>query len=129
MIAFALACGPPKQIACDDDDDSLGDIAADADCDGTLTADDCDDGDATINPGAVDGLLVDRDCLDGLDDNSLALSDYSFVGENEGDYAGGKITSAGDVDGDGLDDLLVGAYRNDDGGSDAGKGYLILSGL
>ena len=34
-----------------------------------------------------------------------------------------------DVDGDGLDDLLVGAYGNNDGASDAGKTYLILSGL
>ena len=32
----------------------------------------------------------------------------------------------GDVDGDGLDDLLVGAWGNDDGGSLAGKAYLIL---
>jgi hypothetical protein len=33
------------------------------------------------------------------------------------------------VDGDGLDDLLVGAYGNDDRGSAAGKAYLLLSHL
>jgi hypothetical protein len=32
------------------------------------------------------------------------------------------------VDGDGLDDVLVGAYRDDDGGSDAGAAHLILTG-
>ena len=32
---------------CDDNDDTLGDQANDADCDGSLTADDCDDSDDT----------------------------------------------------------------------------------
>jgi hypothetical protein len=39
------------------------------------------------------------------------------------------VSSAGDVDVDGLDDLLVGASGNDDGGDKAGKAYLILSNL
>ena len=57
----------------------------------------------------------------------LADADYSFVGEAEGDYAGISVSSAGDVDGDGLDDILIGAFINDDGGKDSGKAYLILS--
>ncbi len=32
----------------------------------------------------------------------------------------------GDVDGDGLADILIGAFGNGDGGSAAGKSYLIL---
>jgi formylglycine-generating enzyme required for sulfatase activity len=56
----------------------------------------------------------------------LSSADYSFVGENLGDGAGRSISSAGDVDGDGLDDILVGAYSNDDGAINAGKTYLIL---
>jgi hypothetical protein len=111
---------------CDDTDSASTVVADDADCDGSLTADDCDDADADVYPGAVDGLLADRDCVEGTTDNSLSLADYSFVGENSSDGAGFSVSSAGDVDGDGLDDLLVGAYQNDDGGTYAGKAYLIL---
>ena len=39
---------------------------------------------------------------------------------------GQSVSSAGDVDGDGLDDLLVGASGNGDGDPAAGKAYLIL---
>ena len=56
----------------------------------------------------------------------LSLADYSLVGENRGDMAGVSVSNAGDVDGDGLDDLVVGAKGNDDGGSSAGKAYLVL---
>ena len=56
----------------------------------------------------------------------LSAADYSFVGESSYDYAGISVSRAGDADGDGLDDLLVGADYNDDGGSNAGKAYLVL---
>ena len=56
----------------------------------------------------------------------LSLADYSFIGEDAADQAGISVSSAGDVDGDGLDDILIGARYNDDGGTDAGKSYLIL---
>jgi len=59
-------------------------------------------------------------------DESLGNADAWFVGEAAGDYAGLHVDGAGDVDGDGLGDLLVGAGWNDDGGSDAGKAYLLL---
>jgi hypothetical protein len=43
-----------------------------------------------------------------------------------GDNVGGSVASAGDVNGDGLDDLLVGARGSDAGGIQAGRVYLFL---
>ena len=39
----------------------------------------------------------------------LALADGSVVGENSAGFAGISVDHAGDVDGDGQDDLLIGA--------------------
>ncbi len=55
-----------------------------------------------------------------------ADADHSFLGETAGDRAGISVDAAGDVDGDGLVDLLVGSSREATGGSRAGAGYLIL---
>ncbi len=52
-------------------------------------------------------------------------ADYTFVGE-AGDFAGFSVSSAGDVDGDGLDDILIGAPSEESVGSSSGKAYLIL---
>ncbi len=59
-------------------------------------------------------------------DGNVSTADAVFIGERAGDYAGYCLSSAGDVDADGYDDLLLGAWGNDDGGSDAGAAYLIL---
>jgi len=56
-------------------------------------------------------------------DTSLSLSDASFIGEASGDHAGDRVSSAGDVDADGYDDILIGATHWPSG---AGKAYLIL---
>jgi len=60
------------------------------------------------------------------DGTHLSSADASFVGENSGDRAGHSLAGAGDVDGDGLDDLLVAAPYNDEQGGVAGKVYLVL---
>jgi uncharacterized repeat protein (TIGR01451 family) len=53
-------------------------------------------------------------------------ADASFVGEAAYDHAGYALAGVGDVDGDGYDDFLVGAYQNDESAQDAGKVYLFL---
>jgi hypothetical protein len=62
----------------------------------------------------------------------LSNANASFVGENENDFSGHSISRAGDVNGDGYDDILIGAYSNVEGGGDkdmyyaAGQTYLIF---
>lgn len=58
---------------------------------------------------------------------SLSAADAGFSGEQAGDRAGLAIAGAGDVNGDGLADLLIGAPGNDAGkGAETGKTYLVF---
>ena len=59
-------------------------------------------------------------------DTALSAADASYLGEDGGDEASWALAVAGDVNGDGYDDLLVGAPGSDDGGDDAGQAYLIF---
>ena len=61
----------------------------------------------------------------GIASVDLSSADAIFTSENAGDLAGGSVSSAGDVNGDGYDDILIGAIYNDDGASDAGKVYFF----
>jgi hypothetical protein len=56
-------------------------------------------------------------------------ADAKLVGEVEDDYAGSSTASAGDVDADGLHDILIGATYNDEGGDRAGAAYLVRGGV
>jgi hypothetical protein len=71
-------------------------------------------------------LILGRAAANWGVDFDLSNADASFWGEDAGDYSGFSVASAGDVNGDGLDDFLIGAYRDEDGGSLAGQTYLIL---
>jgi hypothetical protein len=59
-------------------------------------------------------------------DLSLSAADARYTGEAADDYAGHSVSGARDVDGDGFDDLLVGAHYDDAGGTKAGAAYLLV---
>ncbi|MCK5773642.1 MAG: FG-GAP repeat protein, partial [Thermoplasmata archaeon] len=80
-------------------------IGAWGDEDGGLTA-----GQTYLILGKASGWSVDA---------GLSNADASFWGEDAGDYSGFEVAGAGDVNGDGYDDILIGAYGDDDGGSNA----------
>ncbi len=56
-------------------------------------------------------------------------ADAKLVGEVEDDYAGASTAAAGDVDADGLRDILIGATNNDEGAARAGAAYLVHGGV
>ncbi len=53
---------------------------------------------------------------------------FALDGELEADYSGFSVAGAGDVDGDGFADVIVGAFGNDAKGASAGRGYVVLGG-
>ncbi|MBK9648383.1 MAG: FG-GAP repeat protein [Deltaproteobacteria bacterium] len=133
----------------DDEDDSVSDRLtwyADVDGDGygagegTTTCDpaegavsvegDCDDGDAARSPGEFELCddKIDNDC-DGDADGGCPLvlntGDVSFSGGASRDYFGYAVSAGGDANGDGYDDLLVGAYGADTSTTGAGAAYLF----
>jgi len=57
-----------------------------------------------------------------------AVADRVLVGEAAGDNFGISVASAGDVNGDGDDDLIIGAWTNDANGTNAGRAYLFYGG-
>ena len=66
--------------------------------------------------------ILDLSALDGF--NGLMIT-----GVDEGDASGRSVSSAGDVNGDGYDDLIVGAYRADpNGDNSAGETYVVYGG-
>jgi hypothetical protein len=63
------------------------------------------------------------------DDQYIDLAEYTprWVGEADDDAAGFKVSSAGDVDGDGLPDFAIGAgHQHAEFPTEAGKTYLLL---
>ncbi len=57
-----------------------------------------------------------------------AVADLTLTGAAAGDNFGSSVASAGDVNVDGIADLIVGAPFNDAGGTDAGRAYVYYGG-
>ncbi|MFZ1322958.1 MAG: FG-GAP-like repeat-containing protein [Ignavibacteria bacterium] len=55
--------------------------------------------------------------------------DLVMTGATASDIFGTSVSNAGDVNGDGYSDVIVGAPSNDAGGSDAGRAYIYLGGV
>ena len=73
-------------------------------------------------PGIGTGGSVELSGLDGS--NGFVLN-----GVDSGDFAGGSLSGAGDVNGDGVADLLIGADRaSPNGNSSAGESYVVFGG-
>jgi hypothetical protein len=53
-------------------------------------------------------------------------ADAVFSGESAGDNSGSALSGGGDVDGDGIDDLMVGARNESTGAINTGAAYLLL---
>ncbi|HEU0115672.1 MAG TPA: hypothetical protein VFQ80_13390, partial [Thermomicrobiales bacterium] len=62
---------------------------------------------------------IDLSSLDGL-------TGFKLSGAAAGDYSGRSVASAGDVNGDGFADLIVGAHLADPHGSDSGASYVVF---
>ena len=78
--------------------------------------------------------LAAGDALDGALDGSVELARtvtpvdaWKLLGENESARTSWSLSSVGDVDGDGLGDLLVGAPGPDAGADTAGAAYLVAA--
>lgn len=52
---------------------------------------------------------------------------FRIDGVNAGDFSGGSVSNAGDINGDGFDDLIIGAFNADpNGNSAAGVSYVVF---
>lgn len=62
-----------------------------------------------------------------IDLASFAAADgFSITGDVADDRLGRAVSAAGDINGDGIDDLVVGAPYGDNGGNLAGEAYVIF---
>ncbi|GAB5495017.1 MAG: integrin alpha [Phycisphaerales bacterium] len=102
----------------DTDNDSFGFSVSTA---GDVNQDGYDDLIVGAPRGHVNGIAR---VYSGVDGNEL----YTFQGDSPSDWFGYSVSSAGDVNGDGFDDLVVGAALDDNNGVSSGSAR-VFSGV
>ena len=68
---------------------------------------------------AVFSASMDLSALDGS-------NGFRLDGENPNDRSGYSVSSAGDVNGDGYDDVIIGAHGANPNGDDSGSSYVVF---
>jgi len=126
----------------DADGDGYGDhegpvLACDEPADTPDNTDDCDDSEASVNPGATEicGDGWDNDC-DGTANGCGLYGDalvedkaaVRFIGP-EGGYTGVAMSFAGDQNGDGVEDFLLGDPQFDNPDRNEGIAWIVYGGV
>ncbi|MDX2214476.1 MAG: DUF4347 domain-containing protein [Oculatellaceae cyanobacterium bins.114] len=82
---------------------------------------------ATIGTSTATATILNDEATANLSQLLSSGRAVAFNGVTSGDFAGGSVANAGDINGDGLDDLIIGARRADPGGrADAGSTYVVF---
>lgn len=94
----------------------------------TIGGDDCDDADARVNPDQEETWangVTDNDCDGIIESIQIDFGADSFAGWQEADGLGRRVASLGDLDADGLDDVVIGSEHDSTLGAVSGALYRV----